>query len=264
MLFDSSHPEVNRKDILRAILDPRDAEVEKAVGALTYHLLHAKLIDRRFKLESIQWAGFGDIVLVSPSTYDYLDLEREQMHPCKGVQGRGKEGFTIFNIYLTFSLTDLGKRMLSDLFMNPTYNRTVLAERYDTVEFLHRRLFEHEKLLNKYLRRIYNVTVLLNEFELIKNKPDDWRKFRNSLDNMVLLQRVVVAACHQQNQTRPPPKVLAEIEALDMGPIISLLELLDRCLEFSPLRVKQGVDRHLDKLRNTYEEMERLLTLYAA
>jgi len=77
---------------------------------------------------------------------------------------------------------------------------------------------------------------------------------------MVLLQRVIVAACHQH----PAPKLLQSIEALDMGPLVSLLELLDRCLEFAPLRVKQGVDRHLDKLRNTYEEKERLLTLYAA
>jgi len=70
--------------------------------------------------------GFEDIVGISSSAYEYLDLEREQLHPCKGVQGRGKEGFTIFNIYLTFSLTDLGRRMLSDLFRNLTYNRQLL------------------------------------------------------------------------------------------------------------------------------------------
>lgn len=85
-----------------------------------------KLINRKFLLESIQWTDFEDIVLVSPATYDYLDLEREQLHPCKGVQGRGKEGFTIFNIYLTFTLTDMGRRLLSDLFRSPTHNRAVL------------------------------------------------------------------------------------------------------------------------------------------
>jgi DNA mismatch repair ATPase MutS len=170
-LFETNHPEANKKDVLRMILELSDSEVEKAVGALTYHLLQAKLIDRRFKLENIIWNNFDEGVSVSHTTYDYLDLAREQMHPCKGIQGRGKEGFTIFNIYLMFTLTDMGRRLLSDIFMNPTYNRQILEDRYDTIHFMHQRLFEHEKLLNKYLRRIYNVTAILNEFELIKSKP---------------------------------------------------------------------------------------------
>lgn len=133
------------------------------------------------------------------------------MHPCRAVQGRGKEGFTIFNMYLTFTITDMGRRLLFDIFMNPTQNRKVLEERYSTIEFMHQYLWQHEKTINKHLRKIHNLITIIGDFESIKQQEADWRRLRNSLESMVLLHRAIVACSLDQQGIYCRPEIIKKV-----------------------------------------------------
>ena len=76
-------------------------------------------------MENIKRRAEG--LTLNKATYEYLELIKEETHPCLvGGKGRSKEGFTVFNLYNSFTTTPQGSKRLLHLFLNPLCDKETL------------------------------------------------------------------------------------------------------------------------------------------
>lgn len=74
LLFDSKDQSIDKKVLLRTIMDWNEVQLIKAVGALTYYLMQERIIDRSFRLDDIVPSCFRQTVVIPKHTYEYLDI----------------------------------------------------------------------------------------------------------------------------------------------------------------------------------------------
>lgn len=80
-----------------------------------------------------------DIVLIEESAWQSLQIFSVDVHPSsfkQGVSSSTKEGLSVYGLLSQRCTTNLGKKRLRLMLLQPTRNLDILQERYDVIDFL--------------------------------------------------------------------------------------------------------------------------------
>lgn len=161
-----------------------------SLGILLYHLLNQpnSLIERhKFYLDDVEY--FNDTLLqmvrYGKGELDFLEITKEDIHPSliKG-KGHSKEGYSILSAYESYLISTGSKRILRYLFMNPTFNKEVLLERYEIIDWMKQEMRDSAKY-SKYFRNIHVLETNLKKFGRMNVEEEDWKKFMKTLESML-------------------------------------------------------------------------------
>lgn len=149
------------------------------------------MIDSNFSLSTIR--AERSCVYVPQSTYQYLELMKEHIHPsvAKG-KGRSKEGFTVFNLYASATVTHAGAKHMHSIFMKPLMNKASILERQRTIEYLHSMSEERQKQLDHALKSIKNLRVIFEKSTNSRLEKDDWKRLCMTIEGIINIQELLL------------------------------------------------------------------------
>ena len=113
-------------------------------------------------------------------------------------------------------------------FMTPTYDDNIIKNRLNNVENL-KSYFNREdfKVIKKIIGKIYDFASLLEKFQNIKSKYEDWKKIKYSFENLLKLLAFIK---NHKNLQLLRCKPILDLLALEMQPISYLNAIIQKCL----------------------------------
>lgn len=112
--------------------------------------------------------------------------------------------------------------------MNPTYDDIIIKNRLNNVENL-KSYFNREdfKTIKKIIGKVYDFASILEKFQSIKSKYEDWKKIKHSFEN--LLKLIAFIKGHKNLQFLKC-KPFLDLISLEMQPISYLNAIIQKCL----------------------------------
>lgn len=103
-------------------------------------------------------------VQISGSELEVFEIIKEEVHPSliKG-KGRSKEGFSVLSLYETPLNSTGAKKILRNIFRNPTYDRTVLESRLNFLTWIKNNCQDYRNL-TKVFRNLHSMDTILHKF----------------------------------------------------------------------------------------------------
>jgi len=226
-------------------------------------------------LKALKLIDATGLVYVDELTLDGLQIFVRECHPGLG-RNREKEGISLYGL-LNQSCTHQGAKLLHQWLRHPTFDKSVLNDRLDHVEFFTRT--ENEDLLvqlRNILSQIRRIDRSVSRFYNRVPRASDWRALFACLQSTVSMHATIVGHREQlmrlhhrssnvaRSQRGGPrlPRLLEEIGSANLeelqvlnGLFVALLDLdalLGRGRRGSSqpqIRVRPGGDATLDELR---------------
>lgn len=256
---------------IRGILDLDNEQMMCALGGLLNFLFQTSRLKTNFPIGKIKMKQPQKNIYITMKTYNSLSIIKEHVHPSqiKG-KGKSKEGFSVLNLYDSMISTTHGKKLLRNWFLNPTYEIDILEERLYTVSFLLSKLssvnFDKTK---KFLKKIYDVTLVLKGFKNDTATKEHWKKLESTLENFLLIKDLYenFVECLSSNEDKLPPVIITKVLSFDVSDLIEMQLMLEAVLKIEDntdkIEVNAGVSEELDDLKTLYSNMDEILTFYA-
>ena len=204
--------------------------------------------------------GAKELLLTDVETLKNLQIVKDELHPStiKSV-GRSKEGFSIFNL-LDKTVTRQGRRVLRQWVLQPLQSLPQIHQRLQQVSFFAMNPVLSVEL-HRYCKDISDLEKILSRFTGFTEKLTDWGKVYRSLKSWEAVERVI------ENDGGVREAVGGWGGGVgDCKDLCYLLETSVHLGEKATGRypaVRQGVSRELDYLKQSYENLETVLTQLA-
>ncbi|KAJ4864495.1 exo70 exocyst complex subunit domain-containing protein [Trichoderma breve] len=205
--------------------------------------LSSSITENRFNVVSITMFNLVDHVFISEESLLSLQIINHESHPNSQAwsvdSSAGKENLSIYGLLHPLASTPQGRTHLRHMFLNPTSNLDIIADRQCTVSML------LEPNNEEKTRRAVSIGTL--------------RRFASQS----LKLREVAIALSGPNQGSIIRKIIDGIPPLAFNQVGSMI---DRVVNFDETKfqqrysVKPGIDVELDALKRQYDGMNSLLT----
>jgi len=96
----------------------------------------------------------------------------------------------LLSLYETTLSSGGSKKILRNIFRNPSYDNTLLESRYDLIRWLKNYCNDYKNMI-KTFRSVHAVDTLLRKLSDSRIETDDWRKLTRSLESMIILHKVI-------------------------------------------------------------------------
>ncbi|KAF3480173.1 mismatch repair protein 5 [Arthroderma uncinatum] len=218
---------------------------------------------------------------INKDTLASLQIIQSESHPNAFNQGPGKtsssskEGLSIYGLFHHFARTPQGKRLLKQYFLRPSIDANVISQRHDFISAFLRP--ENDPPLGKIIKSLKNIKnlrpVMVHLRKGISTGSAKFRGFKG-----VVWSTLLDFAFHaiDVNQSLKEVtgaqtldiyiKALIKLDLVQLHQVGSAIhEIVDLPLSIEEHRtvVRPGVDRELDKLKETYSGMDNLLNQVA-
>ncbi|KAK2827800.1 hypothetical protein FQN49_007330, partial [Arthroderma sp. PD_2] len=231
---------------------------------------------------SLQKTMLSNFRLINKDTLASLQIIQSESHPNAFNQGPGKtsssskEGLSIYGLFHHFARTPQGKRLLKQYFLRPSIDPNVICQRHEFISALLRA--ENDPPLGKLIKSLKNIKnlrpVMVHLRKGISTGSAKFRGFKGVVWSTLLdfafhaidvnqSLKEVTGAHTLDIYTKALIKLdLAQLH--QVGSAIHEIVNLPVSIEEHRTVVRPGVDRELDKLKETYSGMDSLLNQVAA
>ncbi|XP_037076325.1 mutS protein homolog 5-like [Pollicipes pollicipes] len=207
----------------------------------------------------LETLSLEDVMYVSSGAFQTLQVFSADRHPSSFKANATREGLSVFAA-LNKCCSPLGVAHLRRVLLQPLTNRARIEQRLDAVEFFTRPGSEDVLTsLQSCLRRVRNLTPLLNRLRNARALAGDWGTLYDSLRGCVVVGEIC----------RELPRGVALFErvaAADSGAVQRLVHTLHATVNLTETRelrrfsVQLGLDDALDRHKRTYAELPELLS----
>lgn len=197
------------------------------------------------------------------NTLQSLSIFTVDSHPCKTMKiGLAKEGISLFGI-LNKTMSSVGKETLRKWFLQPILDLEIINSRYEAIEFFSNPdYFQNIKNLREKLKNIKNIDRILKRMNEGKSNYNDLINFYKtlfSLENINQILNIFREDLKGYKEIQVIKKFIFNQKLLDLLGYISETVDLTESKEKKKIIILPGVDEDLDKLKNFYDNLERIL-----
>ncbi|KAI9036427.1 MutS family protein MSH5 [Aspergillus affinis] len=230
-----------------------------------------------FRVASVEMMGLKGTMFVNSRTLLSLQIMESESHPCMISQGAGiksssaKEGLSVYGLFQRFAFTPQGKNMLKQYFLRPSTEIDVISERHKFINVYLRP--DNFNALNKIVRSLKHVKnlryVLINLRKGISTGSAKITGFKTTVWATLLAFAFYGIDIHDALKETSTgcrlelhQKALRAIETAQLykvGRMVQEIVDIDSSEEQGRTVVKPGLDRELDKMKDTYDGLSSLL-----
>ncbi|PLB43783.1 DNA mismatch repair protein Msh5 [Aspergillus steynii IBT 23096] len=230
-----------------------------------------------FRIASVEMVGLKGTMFVNSRTLLSLQIMESESHPCMINQGSGtksssaKEGLSVFGLFQRFAFTPQGKNLLKQYFLRPSTDMKVICERHSFISvYLRPDNFNALNKIVKSLKHIKNLRyVMINLRKGISTGSGKITGFKTTVWATLLAFAFYGIDIHDALKETSGgaglelhQKALRALEAAQLylvGRMIQEIVDIDSSEEQGRTVVKPGLDRELDKMKDTYDGLSSLL-----
>ncbi|KAM5507939.1 hypothetical protein McanMca71_001210 [Microsporum canis] len=239
------------------------------------------LSPRTMDIKAIGMINLQKTMFINKDTLSSLQIIQSESHPNAFNQGPGKtssgskEGLSIYGLFHHFARTPQGKRLLKQYFLRPSVDPNVINQRHEFLStFLRPENAAPLEQLIKSLKNIKNLRpVVIHLRKGISTGSAKFRGFKgvvwSSLLDFAFHAIDVNQALKEITGVRGLDictKALIKLDLAQLHQVGSAIhEIVDLSLSIEEHRtvVRPGIDKELDKLKETYSGMDGLLNQVA-
>ncbi|KAL9652174.1 hypothetical protein ABK040_013943 [Willaertia magna] len=246
-------------------------QMVRAIGGLLNYiqmnrLLFGELDDLEIlkNIRTVKNFKFDGFVQMDINTLKALSIFKMESHPCHSMAiGRPKEGLSLFGI-MNKTKSVVGKELLRQWFLKPVMDIEVLRGRYTAIEYFMQFSSDFNEELRENLKYMKNTKRILKRMREAKASVNDWTNLWKSLYCCKTIFEILV-----EGNAEDKIDIVKDIYNGFGGNIMRVLEAISKVIDFNESKtnnrvtVSPGVNRNLDKLRETYDSLDNFLTLVA-
>lgn len=199
------------------------------------------------------------------NTLQSLSIFTVDSHPCKTMKiGLAKEGISLFGI-LNKTMSPTGKETLRKWFLQPILDIEMINSRYEAIEFFSNiDYFQNIKNIREKLKNVKNIERILKRMNEGKSNYNDMINFYKTLFCLSSINQIL-DVFREDGKTTKDISILKKFsfsqKLLDLLTHISDTIDLKESKEKKKLIILPGVDEDLDKLKNFYDNLDRILVI---
>ncbi|CEN62376.1 hypothetical protein ASPCAL09011 [Aspergillus calidoustus] len=230
-----------------------------------------------YQVKSFEMSALSGTMFVNARTLSALQILESESHPSTANQGPGKksssskEGLSIYGLFQRFACTPQGKQRLRQIFLRPSTQLDVIHERHALIGvYLQADNYNPMNKMGKSLRHIKNLRpVMLNLQKGISTGSGKVSGFKTTVWSTLLAFAFYGIDVHNALMETSGAhglglhnKALRDFGAVDLyavGRMIQDIVDSESSDEQGRTVVKAGVDRELDRMKDSYDGLDSLL-----
>ncbi|CZS90681.1 related to MSH5-meiosis-specific protein [Rhynchosporium graminicola] len=232
-----------------------------------------------FRIRCIEMFSLSDMMFVNADTLASLQIIQSERHPNSHMQGPNKstsgakESLSVFGLFFRLVSTPQGKQKLRQIFLRPSMDLEVIAERLRTTSTLLK--LENESALDQIVRSLKMIKDIKSVIVHLQRGTADkaGRGIRNgvwaNIQSFTFHSLQILAAVRDTKGSQSlaiTVKMLHHIQCARMNAVGTMVEEVvdfEQSAEQHRTVVKQGFDVELDNLKRTYDGLDSMLTKVA-
>ncbi|PYI12502.1 DNA mismatch repair protein Msh5 [Aspergillus sclerotiicarbonarius CBS 121057] len=222
-----------------------------------------------FRVSSVEMFGLNGTMFVNGRTLLSLQIMESESHPSMVNQGPGrkssssKEGLSVYGLFQRFSYTPQGRNRLKQMFLRPSVEIDVIHERHSFVSvYLRADNYNPLDKMVKGLKHIKNLHhVMINLRKGISTGSGKIMGFKTTVWATLLAFAFYGIDIHDALRETSGGNLLAlHSKALRAFEAAHLYKVdIDSSEEQGRAVVKPGIDRELDRMKDSYDGLNSLL-----
>ncbi|KAI9924802.1 MutS protein msh5 [Aspergillus wentii] len=204
-----------------------------------------------FRVSSVEMLTLKSTMYINGNTLKCLQIIQSESHPSMFNQGPGKksssskEGLSVYGIFQRFACTPQGRNRLRQDFLRPSVDIGIICERHDFIgTFLRPDNYNSLEKISKSLKHIKNLRpVMINLRKGVSTGSAKITGFKTTV------WATLLAAIN----------ILESAQLYRVGRMIQEIVDIDSSEEQSRTVVKPGLDRELDRMKDSYDGLNSLL-----
>ncbi|PLB34650.1 MutS family protein MSH5 [Aspergillus candidus] len=229
-----------------------------------------------FQISSVEMFSLRGTMFVNERTLLSLQILESESHPSMINKGLGrksssKEGLSVYGLFQRFAHTPQGRNRLRQLFLRPSVDLDVVRERHAFVSVYLRP--ENCNPLNKIIKSLKHIknlhNTMLNLRKGISTGSGKIAGFKTTVWATLLAFAFYgidihdalkeIASGHEVDLHNEALRTMETAQLFKVGRIIQEIVDIDSSEEQGRTVVKPGLDRELDKLKDSYDGLSDLL-----
>ncbi|KAL2871981.1 MutS family protein MSH5 [Aspergillus lucknowensis] len=237
-----------------------------------------------YEVTSLEMSTLSGTMLANVRTLTSLQIIESEFHPNMVNQGPGKksssskEGLSVYGLFQPFACTPQGKQRLRQIFLRPSVQLDTIQERHAFISvFLQADNYNPWNKIVKGLRRIKNLRpVMINLQKGISTGSGKVSGFKTTVWATLLAFAFYGIDVHDSlrettgahgiilyNKARPTTRqalhAFEKAQLYRVGRMIQEIVDIDSSDEQGRTVVKPGLDRELDRMKDSYDGLDSLL-----
>ncbi|KAI9373057.1 muts domain V-domain-containing protein [Aspergillus egyptiacus] len=240
-------------------------------------IVSGSIVSDLYEVASLEMASFSGTMFVNSRTLTSLQIIESESHPSMVHQGPGKrsasskEGLSVYGLFQRFACTPQGKQRLRQIFLRPSVHLEVIHERHAFIGvYLQADNYNPMNKMIKGLRHIKNLRpVMTNLQKGISTGSGKISGFKTTVwATLLSFAFYGIDVYDALKETAGGQglalynKALHTFEAAQLyrvGRMIQEIVDIDSSDEQGRTVVKSGLDRELDKMKDSYDGLNSLL-----
>ncbi|GFF57535.1 DNA mismatch repair protein MSH5 [Aspergillus udagawae] len=254
-------------------------------GAVLAYLQRRRTIDSittlgstgAYQVRSVEMVSLKGAMFINRSTLLSLQITESESHPSMLKQGPGrkspasKEGLSVYGLFQRFAHTPQGRNRLRQMFLRPSIETNVICERHDFISvYLRQDNYDALNKIVKSMKHIKNLRpVMINLRKGISTGSAKTTGFKTTVWATLLAFAFYGIDIHDAlKETFGADALSLRTQALRVfeacqlyriGRMIQEIVDIDCSEDHGRTVVKPGLDRELDRMKDTYDGLNDLL-----
>ncbi|KAL2835892.1 muts domain V-domain-containing protein [Aspergillus pseudoustus] len=232
---------------------------------------------RLYQVQSFEMSTLAGTMFVNARTLAALQILESESHPSMANQGPGKksssskEGLSVYGLFQRFACTPQGKQRLRQIFLRPSVQLDVIHERHTFIGvYLQADNYNPMNKMTKSLRHIRNLRpVMINLQKGISTGSGKIAGFKTTVWSTLLAfafygidvynALMETSGAHGLDLYNKALHAFGAVDLYAVGRMIQDIVDSESSDEQGRTVVKSGVDRELDRLKDSYDGLDSLL-----